>query len=89
MVIRRRVLASGQVQGVFFRDTCRRMATDAGVSGWARNLPDGRIEAVFEGEEADVERLVEWCRHGPDQAQVSGLEVHEEEPQGEQGFQVD
>ena len=89
MVIRRRVLASGEVQGVFFRDTCRRMATEAGVRGWARHLSDGRIEAVFEGEEAEVERLVEWCRHGPDQARVSGLEVHEEEPVGEQGFQVD
>jgi acylphosphatase len=64
-VVRYRVLISGYVQGVYFRDTCRRMALQHGVSGWVRNLRDGRVEAVFEGPAEDVSRLVAWARHGP------------------------
>ena len=64
-MIRRRVLVSGLVQGVFFRDTCRRTAVAAGVRGWVRNLADGRVEAVFEGEAEAVQRLVEWAHEGP------------------------
>jgi acylphosphatase len=59
-VIRCRLLISGRVQGVFFRDTCRQMAVTYGVSGWVRNRADGRVEAVFEGPAGDVARLVEW-----------------------------
>ncbi len=70
LVIRYRVLISGQVQGVYFRRTCRRMALDHGVSGWVRNLPDGRVEAVFEGPAADVHRLLDWARRGPHLAVV-------------------
>lgn len=79
---RRRVLVSGRVQGVYFRDTCRRVAAGAGVGGWVRNLDDGRVEAVFEGPREAVERLVAWTRHGPAEAAVSLVEVHEETPEG-------
>ena len=64
-MIRYRVLVSGRVQGVFFRDTFRRLAQQYGVAGWVRNLPDGRVEAVFEGLAEDVERLVEWPCYAP------------------------
>ncbi|MFF4344417.1 acylphosphatase [Kitasatospora sp. NPDC001540] len=81
-MIRRRVLVSGTVQGVFFRDSCRRAAAEAGVAGWVRNLPDGRVEAVFEGESAEVDRMVAWMRHGPSRAVVEHVEVLAEEPEG-------
>jgi acylphosphatase len=87
-VVRRRVLVSGRVQGVFFRDSCRREALAAGVAGWVRNVPDGRVEAVFEGEQDAVERLVAWCRTGPPRALVTGTETHVEEPLNEAGFRV-
>jgi acylphosphatase len=85
-VIRRRVVVSGRVQGVGFRWSCRRMAEAEGVAGWCRNLPDGRVEACFEGEEAAVERAVRWCREGPSHALVTGVEVVPETPRGEAGF---
>jgi acylphosphatase len=87
-VIRRRVLVAGHVQGVFFRDTCRREALAAGVSGWVRNLYDGRVEAVFEGEPAAVERLVSWAHAGPRRAHVVDVEVADEPPEGLSGFAV-
>ena len=59
------MLVTGRVQGVWFRETCRERAVTAGLGGWVRNLHDGRVEAVFEGPEAAVEQLVEWCHHGP------------------------
>lgn len=87
-VIRRRVLVSGRVQGVFFRATCREVAEQHDVAGWVRNLPDGRVEAVFEGCSDAVDALVEWSRHGPRSAEVTGVAVVEEEPQGAHGFAV-
>jgi acylphosphatase len=87
-VIRYRVLVSGRVQGVFFRETCRRMAEQHGVSGWVRNLPDGRVEAVFEGTAGEVDRLVEWSRRGPRFAVVEDVRVEAEPPEGITGFQV-
>jgi acylphosphatase len=81
-VIRYRVLVSGHVQGVFFRDTCQRMALAHGVRGWVRNLPDGQVEAVFEGRAEDVERLVEWARRGPSGAVVAHIAVRAEQPEG-------
>jgi acylphosphatase len=87
-VIRRRVLISGRVQGVFFRDTCRRLAVSHGVAGWVRNLPDGRVEAVFEGPADRVDRLVAWTREGPRGAVVTEVAVSVEEPQGLRGFAV-
>jgi len=87
-VVRYRVLVSGRVQGVFFRDTCRRMALASGVSGWVRNLPDGQVEAVFEGRAEDVDRLVEWARHGPSRAVVAHVAVQPEPPEGLTTFLV-
>jgi acylphosphatase len=87
-VIRRRVLVQGQVQGVFFRDTVRRMAQQRDVNGWVANRPDGAVEAVFEGEAAAVDRLVDFCREGPRGARVDSVDVTDEEPQGEGGFQI-
>ncbi|WP_343217771.1 acylphosphatase [Kitasatospora sp. SID7827] len=76
------MLVSGTVQGVFFRDSCRRAAAEAGVAGWVRNLPDGRVEAVVEGDPDAVEQVVGWLRHGPSRAVVEGVEVIEEQPEG-------
>jgi acylphosphatase len=87
-VVRYRVLISGHVQGVFFRDTCRRMAERHGVSGWVRNLPDGSVEAVFEGTDGEVRHLVDWSRHGPRSAVVRDVLVQAESPEGISGFQV-
>jgi acylphosphatase len=86
--IRRRVVVSGRVQGVFFRDTARERARAHGVAGWVRNRADGSVEAVFEGERDAVERLVRFCETGPPRASVSGVDVSEEEPEGLSGFDV-
>ena len=88
MTVRRRVRASGRVQGVFFRDSTRSAAESAGVAGWVRNADDGTVEAVFEGEEAAVAGMVEACRRGPGRARVDALDVAEEEPEGLEGFEV-
>ncbi|HUF84718.1 MAG TPA: acylphosphatase [Acidimicrobiia bacterium] len=85
---RRRVLVSGWVQGVWFRESCRQQAVAAGVTGWVRNLADGRVEAVLEGPEPAVDRLVRWCHEGPRRARVEAVEVTVEEPVGESGFLV-
>ncbi|WP_314172838.1 acylphosphatase [Streptomyces winkii] len=85
---RKRVIVSGAVQGVFFRDTCRATATAQGVHGWVRNLPDGSVEAVFEGETGAVEQLVDWAREGPPTAHVEQMEEYEEQPEGLTGFEV-
>ncbi len=85
-VVRRRVVVEGDVQGVFFRDECRKQARSAGVAGSARNRSDGRVEVVLEGDEAAVKRVVEWCRQGSSRAEVAGIEVSEEEPEGLSAF---
>jgi acylphosphatase len=87
-VTRKRVVVSGQVQGVFFRDTARRRAEAAGVAGWISNRPDGAVEAVFEGDESTVDQLVDFCRRGPSRAEVSSIDVIDEQPEGLSGFQV-
>jgi acylphosphatase len=81
-------VARGRVQGVFFRDTTRREARSAGVAGWIRNRSDGAVEAVFEGDEPAVDRVVQFVRRGPGRAEVEDLEVIEEEPEGLDGFEV-
>jgi acylphosphatase len=88
MTARRRLRAHGRVQGVFFRDSLRRAAAREGVAGWAANRADGTVEAVLEGDEAAVERLVEACRRGPGHAEVARLDVTAEEPEGLTGFEV-
>ena len=85
---RRRVVVQGHVQGVFFRETTRRRALAAGISGFVRNCPDGSVEAVFEGEREAVERLVEFCREGPRGARVDWIDIESEEPEGLAGFEV-
>jgi acylphosphatase len=87
-MIRRRVVVHGFVQGVFFRDTLRRRAAVLGVSGWARNNPDGTVEAVFEGEPDAVERMLALSREGPSGARVDRVEVVEEDPTRETGFSI-
>ena len=87
-MIRRRVIVHGFVQGVFFRDSTRRLAQRHGVTGWVANRSDGALEAVFEGEADAVERLVAFSRQGPRGAQVESVEVEEEEPEGLSGFAV-
>jgi acylphosphatase len=87
-VRRVRVVARGNVQGVFFRDTARRKAADAGVAGWISNRSDGAVEAVFEGDEGAVARMVAFMREGPRGADVSDVEEIDEEPEGLSGFEV-
>lgn len=87
-MIRNHVLISGQVQGVCFRDAYRRLALRHGVSGWVRNLPDGRVEAVLEGPPDGVHRLVEWAHEGPAAATVTGVAVREERPEGLGSFVI-
>ncbi|MBA2325251.1 MAG: acylphosphatase [Actinobacteria bacterium] len=86
--VRRRVLVSGSVQGVWFRESCREQAVAGGVAGWVRNRADGRVEVVLEGTEPAVDRVVRWCHEGPSRARVDGVEVCTEDPVGESGFRV-
>jgi acylphosphatase len=87
-VIRRRLWVAGDVQGVFFRDTCRSVAEKAGVTGSAANLSDGRVEIVLEGEPQAVEKVIDWCRSGTRGARVSSVDITDEEPTGERSFRV-
>jgi acylphosphatase len=87
-VIRRRVVVHGRVQGVFFRDSTRARAQQHGVAGWVSNRWDGAVEAVFEGENNAVERLVRFMHDGPRGAEVQRVEVFEEEVEGIRGFNV-
>jgi acylphosphatase len=87
-MIRRRVIVHGRVQGVFFRDSTRRMAQQRGVAGWVSNRRDGGVEAFFEGDAEAVERLVAFTGEGPRGAQVERVEVSEEEPEGLTGFSI-
>ena len=86
--VRRRVVAHGRVQGVFFRDTVSSEAESRGVAGWVRNRDDGTVEAVFEGDPEAVQAMVDLCGSGPESAEVAKLEAGEEEPEGLSGFQV-
>jgi acylphosphatase len=86
--MRRRVVVHGSVQGVFFRDTTRRMAHQRGLAGWVRNNPDGSVEAVFEGDEAAIDRLVAFAHDGPRGARVERVEIFDEESEGLSGFEI-
>jgi acylphosphatase len=87
-LIRQRVVVTGHVQGVFFRDTTRRSAARLGVAGWVCNRGDGAVEAVFEGPAHAVRELVEFCSRGPRGASVAAVDVHDEPPEGLEGFEV-
>lgn len=73
---------------MYFRATTRDQAQDEGVDGWVRNLPDGRVVAVFEGTQETVESMVDWCHEGSPAAEVDDVSVTYEEPKGETGFQI-
>jgi acylphosphatase len=81
--VRAHIRVTGRVQGVFFRQTTANVGTRLGVTGWVRNLPDGDVEAVIEGEREPVERLIAWCHHGPPSARVDGVSVSWETAAGE------
>ena len=83
MKVRAHVFFYGRVQGVFFRANCQRKAMELGVSGWVRNLPDGSVEAVMEGEEGRVRELINWCQHHQPYARVRELKVSWEPYTGE------
>ena len=91
MSVAKRIVVSGRVQGVFFRDSCRREAERLGISGSASNLDDGRVEVIAEGEEDAVQALIEWCREGPPHAHVTGIEVEDigGETSASGGFRTD
>ena len=86
--VRRHVVVRGSVQGVFFRDSCRREAESRGVAGWVSNRADGAVEAVFEGEPDAVDALVAWCSRGPRGASVDSVDDAGEEPEGLSGFRI-
>jgi acylphosphatase len=87
-VVRRRLLVSGYVQGVFFRDSARRQARVLGIGGHARNLHDGRVELVVEGQAEAVEEMTAWAGRGPRHAEVTGVDVEELEPTGQRDFEI-
>ncbi len=80
------VLVSGRVQNVFFRVALADVARELGIDGWVTNRPDGRVEAVFEGEPGAIEAALTWSKKGPPRARVDALEATDESPLGERGF---
>jgi acylphosphatase len=86
--MRKRVVVHGSVQGVFFRDTMRRLAEQRSVGGWVRNNRDGTVEAVLEGDESALERLLAFAQEGPRGAQVERVEIFDEKPEGLRGFVI-
>jgi acylphosphatase len=86
---RANVRISGQVQGVFFRDSTRQKAEELNLAGWVKNLPDGRVEAVFEGPSAKVKEILRWCEEGPQHATVENVDTNIEEAGDDlSGFEV-
>lgn len=83
---RARAVIRGRVQGVFFRAETRDRARSLGLSGWVRNVPDGTVEAVFEGDRERIESILGWCRQGPALAQVDEVQIEWLEPANEEGF---
>jgi len=85
MKARAHVFVSGRVQGIFFRSETKHKAESHNVKGWVRNLPDGRVEAVFEGEEETVKALIEFCKRGPPGARITNIDLRWEKFAGEFG----
>ncbi|HEY9616619.1 MAG TPA: acylphosphatase [Microcoleaceae cyanobacterium] len=86
--IRAHVIISGQVQRVGFRYSTQDMATVYGLNGWVRNLPDGRVEAAFEGDRTTIDKMIRWCHKGPPAAVVKQVEVKYEDPLNLQEFLI-
>ena len=84
----RRIVVSGRVQGVFFRDSTRRTADSRGVTGWVRNREDGTVEAHLEGAPEAVDAVIAWARRGPGRAEVTSVDVAEASPEGLGSFEV-
>jgi len=82
-MVRAHLFISGIVQGVGYRWSCSREARGLGLTGWVRNLPDGRVEALLQGTKEQVEQMIKWCYRGPEEARVSDITVSYEEPSGE------
>ncbi len=78
----------GRVQGVFFRDSTRKVAQGLGLAGWVKNCSDGSVEIHAEGDREKLEELIEWCRHGPDLASVSNLDLNWTEAEGLGSFDI-
>lgn len=87
-MIARRVTVRGRVQGVFFRDSCRREALARGVAGWVVNQSDGTVQAWFEGPDDAVEAMERWCHRGPPRADVEDVDAETVEPEGHHDFEV-
>jgi acylphosphatase len=81
--VRAHIFVSGRVQGVFFRDSTKRKAKKLGIKGWVKNLPDGRVEAVFEGKKDRVEQIINWAKRGPIFAKVNNLDLEWQKYKGE------
>jgi acylphosphatase len=88
VTVAKRIVVSGRVQGVFFRDSCRQEASRLGISGSARNLSDGTVEVIAEGDEEAVDALINWCREGPSHADVDSVDVSDAEVKGASGFKT-
>ena len=82
-VMRAEIYVSGTVQGVWYRENTRRVARELQVVGWVKNLPDGRVEVIAEGEEEQIKKLINWCKRGPPSAEVIKLEVKKKAVRGE------
>lgn len=88
-MVRAHLFISGQVQGVFYRASCREEAAARQLDGWVRNLPDGRVEALLQGPKEKVEDMIKWCYRGPRGARIENIDVSTEEPGEElQGFGI-
>lgn len=74
------VLISGRVQGVWFRASTKQKAEQLGLTGWVRNTADGSVEAIFEGDEKQIQDMLEWCHHGPSLAKVTNVKIKNQEP---------
>ncbi len=89
MTVRARVVFKGKVQGVWFRANTQMKARQFGISGWVKNLDNGNVEAVFEGDETIVKKLIEWCTKSQPYAQVTDAVIKWEAPAGEGGFRIE
>lgn len=86
---RAHVYISGDIQGVFFRDSTRQKANELDLNGWVKNMPDGRVEALFEGTSNAVREMLDWCKEGPTQATVEDVDAEYEQPDEDlSGFEV-
>lgn len=86
--MRSHVIISGRVQGVGYRYSTWEVANQLGIKGWVRNRSDGTVEAVFEGDEATVAKMIQWCHQGPPHAKVTQVAVESEPPENLRGFTI-